>query len=67
MKAISVETVLPMMIAPAAFSFATITASSFGTRPESSGVPFSVGMCAVSIMSFKPIGIPCNGPIGIPD
>ena len=67
MKAHSVVTVLPRMIAPAARRRATIQASSEGTRPASMGVPFSVGMPLVSMTSFRPTGRPCSGPSGLPD
>ena len=66
-KASSVDTVLPMIIAPAALSRATRTASSSGTRPSSNGVPLDVGIRAVSMTSFNPTGTPCNGPIAAPD
>ena len=65
-KASSVVTVLPRISAPAAFSRATTKASSRGTRPASSAVPFSVGIRAVSMMSLSPTGTPCSGPIGRP-
>src|SRR5438067_4235786 len=62
----SVVTVLPMITAPAARSFATTAASARGVRPLCSSVPFSVGMSAVSMMSFTPTGMPQSAPIGSP-
>ena len=66
MKASSVVAVLPRISAPAAFSRATTKASSRGTRPASSAVPFSVGIRAVSMMSLTPTGTPCSAPTGRP-
>src|SRR5438445_12045833 len=63
----SVVTVLPMIRAPAPRSRAITAASRDGVRPACSGEPFSVGMSAVSMMSFTPIGTPWSGPIGCPD
>ncbi len=63
----SVVTVLPMITAPAARSRSTTAASRDGVRPACRTDPFSVGMSAVSMMSFSPIGTPCNPPIGRPD
>src|SRR5919197_4801900 len=62
----SVVTVLPMITAPAARSFATTAASVRGVRPLCSTVPFSVGMSAVSMMSFTPTGMPQSAPTGSP-
>ena len=64
--AISVVTVLPMMIAPASRNRRTRVASSPGSRPAYSGVPRSVGMSMVSMMSFRPTGTPCRGPTSAP-
>ena len=66
MKASSVVTVLPSTIAPSASSRRTIHASSPGTRPASSAVPFSVGTPRVSTMSFSATGRPCSAPTGRP-
>jgi hypothetical protein len=63
----SVVTVLPMTIAPAARSRLTTLASRDGVRPACKTEPFSVGMSAVSMMSFTPTGIPCSAPIVAPD
>src|SRR6266850_3110086 len=63
----SVVTVLPRITAPAARSIATTAASFRGVRPLCSTVPFSVGMSAVSMMSFKPTGTPLSGPNGSPE
>ena len=62
----SVVTVLPRMIAPASRRRSTIAASSNGRRPLSKTVPFSVGRSRVSMMSFRPTGTPCSGPVGRP-
>src|SRR5262249_19612134 len=62
----SVVTVFPMITAPAARSMATTAASREGVRPAWSTEPFSVGMSAVSMMSFTPTGTPWSGPIGRP-
>ena len=63
----SVVTVLPMITAPAARSRSTTAASREGVRPACSTDPFSVGISAVSMMSFNPTGTPCNPPMGRPD
>src|SRR5919198_590826 len=62
----SVVTVLPMITAPAARRRATTAASVRGVRPLCSTVPFSVGMSAVSMMSFTPTGMPQSAPTGSP-
>ena len=43
-----------------------MVASLPGRRPASIGVPFSVGMSAVSMMSFSPTVRPWRAPIGRP-
>jgi len=57
-NASSAVTVLPMTIAPAASSARTTSDDRAGTRPRKSAEPFSVGMPAVSKMSFTPTGTP---------
>ena len=56
-----------MITAPAARSIDTTVASRAGVRPAWSTDPFSVGMSAVSMMSFTPTGTPWSGPSGRPD
>src|SRR2546423_15363416 len=51
---------LPMMIAPAAFSFCAMNASA-GVLPASAQEPAVVGMPVVSMLSLTMIGIPSNG------
>ena len=51
---------LPMMIAPAAFSFSAINASS-GVLPASAQEPAVVGMPVVLTLSLTMIGIPSSG------
>ena len=58
MKAKGVVAVFPRITAPAAFSRDTSTASHSGWQPASATLPHSVGMSAVSMMSFRPIGTP---------
>ena len=53
---------LPVIVAPAARSAATTSASTGGVQPSSPGVPAPVGMSAVPIESFTPTGSPCSGP-----
>ena len=67
MKAHSVVTVLPRMTAPAVRNRATTSASCGGTRPLAMGLPYSVGIPAVSITSLMPTGTPCSTPIAAPD
>ena len=55
-------TVLPITIAPAASSARTGSDERSGTRPRKSAEPFSVGMPAVSKMSFTPTGTPWSSP-----
>src|SRR4030095_9534190 len=55
-----------MITAPAARSIDTTVASRAGVRPAWSTDPFSVGMSAVSMMSFTPTGTPWSGPSGPP-
>ena len=62
----SVLTVLPRITAPAARNRATTVASRAGVRPACSTLPSSVGMSAVSMMSFTPTGMPCSGPVARP-
>src|SRR6478735_4682244 len=50
---------LPMMFAPAAFSFAAMNAS-FGVLPASAQEPAVVGMPVVSTLSLTMIGIPSS-------
>src|SRR5262245_6737411 len=54
----SVVTVLPRMTAPASRRAATAAASRPEDQPSNNGEPISVGISAVSIMSFTPTGIP---------
>ena len=63
-QASSVVTVLPRISAPAARRRRTTVASAPGLRPSSSGVPFSVGWSAVSMMSLMATGTPANAPHG---
>ena len=63
----SVVTVLPMMIAPAALNMLATAASLDGVLPACNTDPFSVGISAVSMMSFNPTGTPCSGPTDAPD
>jgi hypothetical protein len=63
-NASSAVTVLPRMMAPPARNRETMVASVVGLRPLRIGVPHSVGMSNVSMMSFTPTGSPCNGPSG---
>src|SRR6266852_6914340 len=51
---------LPMMIAPAAFSFCTMNASP-GVLPASAQEPAVVGIPVVSMLSLTMIGIPSSG------
>src|SRR5262245_20453525 len=51
---------LPMMIAPAAFSFAAMNASA-GVLPARAQEPAVVGMPVVLTLSLTMIGIPSNG------
>src|SRR4029450_12891180 len=51
---------LPMMIAPAAFSFCAMNASP-GVLPASAQEPGVVGMPVVSTLSLTMIGIPSSG------
>ena len=51
------------MIAPAALSLATATASSCGTYRASSAAPDVVTRPSVSNVSFTVIGSPCSGPV----
>src|SRR6476661_10002900 len=51
---------LPMMIAPAAFSFCAMNAS-LGVLPASAQEPAVVGIPVVSMLSLTMIGIPSNG------
>src|SRR5712692_9816114 len=51
---------LPMMIAPAAFSFCAMNAS-LGVLLASAHEPAVVGMPVVSMLSFTMIGIPSSG------
>src|SRR5205809_6283093 len=51
---------LPMMIAPAAFSFCAMNASP-GVLPASAQEPAAVGMPVVSTLSLTMIGIPRSG------
>ena len=53
-----------MITAPAARSFFTTNASSGGIDPSSRTEPPVVAMSAVSMLSFKTIGMPCNGERG---
>src|SRR5688572_24819298 len=53
-------------MAPASRRRRTMVASLPGRRPASIRVPFSVGMSAVSMMSFNPTVRPCRAPIGRP-
>ena len=61
-EASSVVTVLPRMMAPACAQPLHDGGVVRGRRPASIGVPFSVGMSAVSMMSLMPTGTPCSGP-----
>src|SRR5215813_1424458 len=54
--AYSVVTVFPMTMAPAARSIVVTAASRDGVRPRHNADPYSVGMSAVSMMSFSPTG-----------
>ena len=56
----SLRFALPMMIAPAAFSFAAMNASS-GVLPASAHEPAVVGMPVVLTLSLTMIGIPSSG------
>ena len=51
---------LPMMIAPAAFSFAAMNASP-GALPASAHEPAVVGMPVVPMLSLTMIGMPSSG------
>jgi len=51
---------LPMMLAPAAFSFCAMNAS-VGVLPARAQEPAVVGMPLVSMLSLTMIGIPSNG------
>src|SRR5213596_975851 len=51
---------LPMMIAPAAFSFCAMNASP-GVLPASAQEPAVVGIPVVSMLSLTMIGIPSSG------
>src|SRR5256885_10136006 len=51
---------LPMMIAPAAFSFCAMNASA-GVLPASAQEPAVVGIPVVSTLSLTMIGIPSSG------
>ena len=53
-----------MITAPAARSFFTTNASSGGIEPSSITEPPVVGMSAVSMLSFRTIGMPCSGDRG---
>jgi hypothetical protein len=54
------DLLLPRMIAPASRKRLTRKASSDGTEPASIIDPAVVGMSAVSMLSFKMIGMPCS-------
>ena len=58
----SVVTVLPNTTAPAARAQATQAASARGRCPRQMAELYSLGMSAVSITSFTPIGSPCSAP-----
>jgi len=57
-----VVTVLPSSTPPALRDSATQAASRSGCRPLWIGVPHSVGMSKVSMMSLTPNGTPASGP-----
>ena len=59
----SVVTVLPSSTPPALRDSATQAASRSGWRPLWIGVPHSVGMSKVSMMSLTPNGTPASGPL----
>src|SRR5258707_1248308 len=63
----SVVTVLPTMTAPAERNAETQAASLYECQPANSGEPIWVGMSAVSIMSFTPIGMPSIADSGVPE
>src|SRR6266852_6517442 len=58
--------VLPITIAPAAFSRCTTRQSKSGTKSRCNGEPYVVRIPAVSCKSFTPTGIPCSGPSNLP-
>src|ERR1700704_1150505 len=60
-----VVTVLPTMTAPAERSAETHAASLYERQPANSGEPISVGMSAVSMISFTPIGMPSIADCGV--
>jgi len=53
--------VLPMMMAPAARTFAATGASFFGTKFFSAGVPAELGRPATSVLSLMTMGTPPSG------
>ena len=57
---------LPISTVPAAASFSAQAASVSGILFCRNFDPQVVGMPLVSTMSFRPIGMPCNGPEGPP-
>src|ERR1035441_8942435 len=57
---------LPKMMAPAAFSRPTASASAAGTYSLSSAAPAVVTRPSVSHTSFTVLGSPCSGPAASP-
>src|SRR3954453_1613708 len=63
----SVGAFLPTMMAPAERSAETQAASLYERQPANSGEPICVGMSAVSMISFTPIGMPSIAESGVPE
>ena len=63
-QANGIVTVFPITTAPACFVIVTQAASTRGRHPAKIGLPYELGISAVSITSLTPIGIPCSAPSG---
>src|SRR5215470_19662534 len=56
------QTALPLIVPPASRIRVTTVASTFGTKPSSSRVPFIIGMPATQTLSLIAKVLPFNGP-----
>src|SRR5215831_9180409 len=60
------QTALPLIVPPASRMRVTTVASTFGTKPSSSRVPFIIGMLATQMLSLIAKVLPCKGPSAAP-
>jgi len=62
----SSQTVFPAMMPPASRMRVTTVASSSGTKPDRSLLPFRIGTPATAMLSLMPTLTPASGPVAAP-